>query len=407
MMKRALGILATTAVLAGMLLVAPVAEARAHVGADKVRDWNSITMDTLGVAKIPVPEQPLYLAYVHRAVYAAVLHTTHRRASAAAAAVAAAHDVLVADFPTNQEALDADLSASLADLPDNASRAAGLRIGAAAAAALVRDRAGDGRNGPPLPVPPPGPGVWVPTPPNTVGASSWLGAVRPFELASASQFRPSGPPKLTSGAWARDYNETRLYGSATSTVRTPAQTEVAKFWADPVYVQNQKALRVFAAGRNLDVVQTARLFALTDTAAADALIACWDTKYHYDFWRPFSAIPAGDTDGNPATPPDPAWQPLLPTPNFPEYASAHACATAALFTVVARLYSHDGNRLNIDLDSVTTGTTHHFATVDQLVAEVADARVWGGLHWRFSTVAGARIGTSVAAVVLRHHGCDR
>ena len=213
--------------------------------ADQVLAWNAITVNTLVVAKTPIPEQPLYLTYVHRAVYGAVLQATRSQVSAAAAAVGAAHDVLVAYFPAQKDVLDADFTACVADIPDSPARASGLLIGASAATALISDRANDGRNGPTVPVPPPGPGVWVPTPPNTIGASSWLGAVRPFALRSGSQLRPNGPPALTSARWAADYNETRLYGSATSTLRTAAQTEVAKFWSDPPYMQNQPALRLF------------------------------------------------------------------------------------------------------------------------------------------------------------------
>jgi PAP2 superfamily len=409
-MKRRVTGLGSAAILVAPLLVAavlaqPASAAGSAAGATAVRTWNEITVSTLVVAKTPTPEQPLYLTYVHRAVYDAVRQTTRHHASSAAAAVAAAHDVLVADFPAQKDVLDADYVTSLAAIPAGPRRSAGLAICSAAAAAVLLDRANDGRNGAPLPVPPPGPGVWIPTPPNTIGVSSWLGSVRPFVLRSASQFRPAGPPALSSARWARDYNETRLYGSATSTLRTPSQTETAKFWSDAPYVQNQRALRAYALNRGLDALQTARLFALTDTAAADALIACWDTKTHFNFWRPFSAIPAGDTDGNAATPADPTWQPLLVTPNHPEYASAHGCATTAMFTVVARLSSPHGDRLNVDLDSVTTGTTHHFSSVHQLISEVANARVWGGLHWRFSTLAGERIGASVARVVLRRNGC--
>jgi hypothetical protein len=401
-MKRSLTALAAALLLAATVLVAPSAAATTSERADQVLAWNQITVNTLVVAKTPTPEQPLYLAYVHRAVYSAVLQAIRQHASAAAAAVAAAHDVLVAYFPTQKDVLDADFAASVAEIPDSPARAAGLVIGASAAAALISERANDGRNGPTIPVPAPGPGVWVPTPPNTIGVSSWLGAVRPFVLQAGSQFRPDGPPALTSARWAADYNETRLYGSATSTLRTAAQTEVAKFWSDPPYVQNQQALRLFAVNYGLDALHAARMFAFTDTAAADALIACWDAKYHYSFWRPFSAIPAGDTDGNAATPADPSWQPLLVTPNHPEYPSAHGCSTMAVFTVLAGLFSRHSDALDIDMSSVVTGTTHHFSSVHQLITEVADARVWGGLHWRFSTVAGKQIGASVAQIVLRN-----
>ncbi len=403
-MIRSCAALGSLSALTATLVAAPAASARSVAGADQVRAWNVIAVTTLVTAQTPVPEQPLYLAYTHRAVYDAVrLATRHgQHASAAAATVAAAHAVLIGNFPAQADILDADYAASLADLPDGPGREAGIAIGAAAGRTVLRDRANDGRNGQPIPVPPPGPGVWVPTPPNTIGTSSWLGRVRPFVLRSASQFRPDGPPALTSAQWARDFNETRILGSATSTARTPEQTEVARFWADPPYVQNQQGLRTFTAAHNLDTLHTARLFALADTSAADALIACWDTKFHYEFWRPFSAIPAADTDGNPATVADPTWKPLLATPNFPEYASAHACATTAMFSVVAALTSRSGSRLDIDLSSATTGTTRHYSSVHQLVDEVADARVWGGLHYRFSTTAGEQIGAAVARVVLRH-----
>lgn len=370
-------------------------------GAEAVVAWNEIAMTTLLTAAIPTAEQPLYLAYTHRAVFLAAREAARRHASLDAAVIAAAHTVLVDHFASQQAVLDADYDAAIAGVPADLSRHIGVTIGRRYGTAVVRERADDGRNGPPLPNPAPGPGVWIPTPPNTAGASSWLGSVRPFVLSSAAQFRPAGPPSLTSAQWAKAYNETRLYGSATSSVRTPEQTEAARFWSDPPYAQNQRALRALIAGRGVGTLQAARIFAFVDTAAADALIACWDTKYHYWFWRPFSAIPAGDTDGNPATPADSSWQPLLGTPNHPEYASAHGCATAAMFIVLAKLLS-TGPALDIDLDSVTTGTTHHFATVADLLDEVGNARVWGGIHWRFSVVAGVRIGRSVAGEVLRH-----
>jgi hypothetical protein len=231
-----------------------------------------------------------------------------------------------------------------------------------------------------------------------MGVSSWLDGVRPFVLRSAAQFRPAAPPSLKSRTWARAYEEVRLIGSATSTERTAAQTETARFWSEPPYVQNQKALRALTQDRGLSAVRTAQLFALADSASADALIACWDAKFHYVFWRPFSAIPAGDTDGNPATRPDPAWTPLLATPNHPEYPSAHGCATAALFGVVAGLLGT--HRIDVTLEAAVTGTSHHFATLEQLIREVGNARVWGGLHWRFSTETGVRLGEKVARVVL-------
>lgn len=387
-------------------LVSAAADGDRAAGAAAVRGWNAVAMTTLVLAPTPNAEQPLHLAAVQRAVYDAVMavHGHARHPSLVAAISSAAHTVLLAEFPLQAGRLDQELTTALADIPVGQSRTTGLALGRAAAEAALQERAGDGRGGPVLAVPAPGPGVWSPTPPNVAGAVSWLGSVRPFVLGSGAQLRPAGPPALDSATWARDYNETRLLGSATSTTRTAAQTEVARFWADPPSVQNQRALRNYTQTSRMGALATARLFAMADTAAADALIACFDSKYHYSFWRPFSAIPLGATDNNPATPADASWVPLLPTPNHPEYPSAHSCATTAFAAVVAALAP--SHRLDLTLDSTTTGTVHRFTSVRALTDEVANARVWGGIHWRFSTDAGSRIGRSVAALVLSSHDCD-
>ena len=408
-MKRIASFAAATTLVAACAITTTLAQpatASAPGAADAVRDWNAITMSTVLAASTPITAQPLFLTYVHRAVYNAVRSSlSHDGVSAQAAVVAAAHDVLSADFPAQRGVLDADYTQAVDGIPVGPARSKGLRTGALAARQLLADRTNDGRDGPVIPAPTPGVGVWTPTPPNVVGVTSWLGQVRPFVIRSSTQFRAAPPPALTSSTWARDYNEVRLYGSATSTLRTAQQTEVARFWGDPPYVQNQAALRTYTATHGLDVLHTAQLFALADTAAADALITCFETKYHYEFWRPVGAIPAGDSDGNAATPGDPRWQPLLPTPNHPEYASAHGCATGAMATVIAGLTSRSGTGLDLYLSSTNTGTTHHFTSLSQLLDEVANARIWAGLHYRFSTTAGVRIGQAVARVVLRHEQC--
>ncbi len=400
-MKTSIRIALALTLAAAAVTTPATAENRPDDGAPAVRDWNAVTMTTLAIAATPVPEQPLHLAAVHRAVYEAVLtideHSHH--ASVLAAVGAAAHTVLVAEFPAQTHRLDTALATALAGAGTDPSVTAGLSVGRAAGVAVLQERSDDGRNGPTVPVPPPAPGVWVPTPPNVIGASSWLGGVRPFVLRDAAQLRPAGPPTPSSARWARDYDETRLLGSASSTVRSAQQTEVARFWADPPLVQNQRALRSYSERLHLRTLRTAQLFALADTASADALIACWDAKYHFAYWRPFSAIPNGDQDSNPATAADAGWRPLLPTPNHPEYPSAHSCSTTAIVTVVAALAP--SGRLDLTMDSTTTGTVHHYGSVRELTDEVANARVWGGLHWRFSTEDGTRIGRAVARSVLR------
>ena len=396
-----------TATLALSLLVSPSASADPPTGADEVRTWNATAMTTLVAEAVAVPEQPLHLAYVHRAVYAGARRAAHRQhpASVPAAVASAAYTVLRHHFPGQRQALDAALATSLSSVTDADERARGTRIGRRAAHRLLDRRAGDGLNGEPLPVPAPAPGVWRPLPPNVVGVSSWLGSVRPFALRSSHQLRPGAPPALGSRRWARAFRETKAVGGAASTVRTPAQTEVARFWSEPPYVQNQQGLRGYSERAGLGAVATARLFALADTAAADGLIACWDAKHAYTFWRPATAVPGAGTDGNPATTADPSWTPLLAvTPNHPEYPSAHSCATTAFARVVSAL-GH--GRLDLDLASPLTGTTRHYSSARQLTSEVSDARVWGGVHWRFSTRAGEAIGRGVSRAVLakerRHH----
>jgi hypothetical protein len=397
--------LASAALGASVLLspaVSPPVSAASPTGADEVRIWNSNAVDSVVTAAIPAPEQPLYLTYVHRAVYDAVraARNADGDASVRAAIAAAAYTVLSTHFPAQTTALDAEYAAALAAVPLGAARTVGVGLGHTAAARLLADRSGDGLNGPTVAVPPAGPGVWAPQSPNTVGISSFMGAMRPFSFASPSQFRPGPPPSLGSSRWARAYNETRTLGSSTSEGLPggAARAAVARFWSDPPLVQNQRGLRDLTERHGLGALRTARLFALADTASADALIACFDAKYHYEFWRPALAIPGGDTDGNRRTPGDTGWHPLLPvTPNHPEYPSAHSCSTTALATVVAAL---DHGRLDLDLTSATTGAARHFSTVDQLTDEVANARIWGGLHWRFSTDAGERIGRQAAAEVL-------
>jgi hypothetical protein len=401
-------VLASGALGASLLIGSPVTAA-SPTGADEVRTWNSHAVDSVVSAGITAPEQPLYLTYVHRAVYDGVraARNADGDASVRAAVATAAYTVLSAHFPAQGATLDAEYATALAAVPDHDARTAGVDLGRTAAYRLLADRAEDGRDGPLVAVPPPAPGVWAPLPPSSAGISSFLGAMRPFSLDSPSQFRPGPPPSLQSRRWARAYNETRILGSSTSEALPGgvSRAAVARFWSEPPSVQNQRGLRDYSERHGMGAVRTARLFALADAASADALIACFDAKYHYEFWRPATAIPGGETDGNRRTPGDVAWHPLLAaTPNHPEYPSAHSCSTTAIATVVAGL---DHGRLDLDLTSTTTGAARHFSSVDQLTDEVANARIWGGLHWRFSTDAGERIGRQVADEVLEGAGQRR
>jgi hypothetical protein len=226
--------------------------------------------------------------------------------------------------------------------------------------------------------------------------------MHPFSLDSAGQFRPNGPPPLDSRKWARDYNEVKQIGSSTSTTRTPEQTLAARFWAEAPVQQAHGALRRFVLDHELDIVDAARFMAMISVTYADALIACFDAKYHYTFWRPVTAIRAGDTDGNAATEADPTWSPVLPgTPNHPEYPSAHSCVTPSGARVIARFVHTE--HIELTIPSLTGLGDRHYPTAADLEYEVGNARIWGGIHFRSAVEDGIQLGKKVTDHVLAHH----
>jgi hypothetical protein len=421
-MRRYLPPAVAATVLTATLVAAPPAAGQSRVaGAGSVLAWNLTAVETIvsvgappaetpPVPPVPGPVAPLYLAYVQRAVYDAVQDAADRSAPVPAAVAAAAHTVLDAYFPQprQQTIIETAWTKAVDGVPDGTAKTEGIAVGEDAAATLLRERQDDGLNGRPLRLPQYRPGVWTPaeaTPPITAAAASWLGTVEPFVLRSPSQFRPDGPPDLTSGRWARDFDEVKVHGSSANPVK--AETDVGRFWADPPAVQSQRALRLYAERQRLDAIGAARLLALTNTASADALIACADAKFHFNFWRPFSAIPRAADDGKARTAPDPAWTPLVPTPNFPEYPSNHSCATTAIVTVIDGLNGSSPFRLTISSYRGTPpvlSETQTFASAQQVIDDVANGRVWGGLHYRFSTTDGTEIGRAVAARVLSAEG---
>ena len=223
--------------------------------------------------------------------------------------------------------------------------------------------------------------------------------MRPFALESADQFRPDGPPSLGSRRWAREYNEVKEIGSRTSTTRKDWQTKAALFWGEAPVQQAHLALRGVITQHELDVVQAARMVAMVSVAYADGTIACYDAKYAYEFWRPITAIRAGDTDGNDATTVDPTWVHLLPaTPNHPDYPSAHSCITPAGGRALAEFLGT--RRIDLTVPSLTGLGSRHFATVRDLTREVGEARIWGGIHFRTAVEDGIRVARQVAHEVL-------
>ena len=390
-------------------------------------DWNVIAVNTVRAAapaKFQI-EGNLYMSYVQAAVYDAVTTIKGRYvpyhvigisapgASPRAAVAAAAYTTLSYYFPAQAASLQSTytdyLNITLQALPA-AAKQAGVAVGAAAAADLIATRWGDGRDAPvgtPFGVAPQAPGTWVFAPlPSTQSAQTpWIGTMRPFILESASQFRAPAPPALSSPEYATALNEVKTLGGVTSTARTAAQTAIGQFWNANVINQYNQVFRDVASAHGLDLVDTVRLLAMGTVIPSDAGITCMDSKYHYLLWRPVTAIRNADKDANTATDPSPTWSPLLTTPNHPEYPSAHGCVTAAVTDVLAATLKT--TNINIDVPGATGGgttltTTRHFDTAAALIDDVANARIWAGLHYRFATTAGVEIGHQVSKYDLQH-----
>src|SRR6266567_783952 len=302
-------------------------------------------------------------AILHASIYDAVVSITrdappylfsvkaHGSARADAAAAQGGHDTLVALYPTMKAALDQQLADELAVIPEGAGKRQGIQVGQAVAAQLVAIRTNDGSavTAPPF-VPGNQPGNYRPTPPNfPAPVFTNLGNVTPFVLNNAAQFRPDPPPALTDQAYAQALNEVKSLGQNTSTTRTPDQTVIAKFWAGPIWNTWNEIAENAALAHHTNLVTTARLFAALNLSFADSTIAFYDAKYHYQLWRPITAIRLAGTDGNPATVGNPTWTPLAVTAADPSYPGAHSTISATGATVLAAFFG------NQDQISVTSG----------------------------------------------------
>jgi hypothetical protein len=318
-------------------------------------------------------------------------------ASMDAAIAAAAYGTLQALFPNRAAQYQAAYDSFVGAIPAGDAKSKGLALGAEVAAGIVALRANDGRAVTLAPyVPGTGPGQFRGVNP----VNRFAPYIKPFALTSTDQFRPSAPPALGSDAYATSYNEVKALGGAVSTVRTEAQLEAARFHTEAPPKLWTRNLLNFATSTT-DVAEAARLMAFIYVVQADASDACFEAKYFYQTWRPLSAIPLADTGTNAATIPDATWTPVLPTPNHPEYPAAHSCASGSLGETL-RLY-YRTQQVAFSMDSTVTGTTRSYTTTNALPDEIESARVWGGMHFRYSTVAGAQLGAQVADWTWAHY----
>jgi hypothetical protein len=318
-------------------------------------------------------------------------------ASAEAAAASAAATALEKLHPQNATELKAALEDYVKGLPPSHSDVAkGIRLGTLVAQRLFDSRAADNSTGIDTYRPRTQPGVYVPT--ATMVAATWP-TLRPLVLERPDQFRPGPPVALASPEWASDYNEVKAYGARNSTQRTPDQTETAKFWLMTGPQAYHPIVRQLILARHLKLVDSARFMAAFAAAMTDAYIAVFDAKYHYEFWRPITAIRNGDIDGNPATEIDPSWQPLDATPQHPEYPCAH-CLLSGAAAAVIESYGGLQDVQEIWLMSPTApGITHRWSSLDAFTNEVANARVWAGFHYRSSGRVGTAMGRDVGRYV--------
>jgi hypothetical protein len=382
--------------------------------ADVITDWNATAQAVLvakghqgppGYAFVHVPMYDAVNAIDGRYSVFAVRPTSNPRgASKEAAAATAAYRVLLGAYPDQAAVLDPAYAASLAAIPSGPAKTKGVAIGNEVAAAWLVLRAGDGREAAvPYAFEPPAPGVYQRTPPSFPNAvAPWLAKMRPFVMTSPAQFRAYGPPDLTSERYAQDVALVQAVGSANSIERSAEETEIARFYTESPTTFFSHNLREFAATKKLGVADNARLFAQVFVTAGDSMIACWDSKYYFNFWRPVTAITTDLDDNNPATERDAAWSPLATTPPHPEYPAGHGCVSTGYAEALRHFFGT--SRLQVTLTSSVPGSVPHvFHDTDEMIDEIILARVFGGMHFQTSVEHGATIGRKVGRLVARSH----
>jgi len=420
-----------------LMLATAMTTAPAALTTDDVVTWNARTLTVIATNGQNGIVQTRSLAMVHAAIHDALNAIQPRYGrylfqdsvpsdtSADAAIASAAYHVLAALIPAYgspaQRAaataqLDAFYSSSLAAIPDTPAKTAGITVGASAAGTILDARLEDGAslaNTPYIPLD--GPGFWQPTP-NPVPADPLAGGVgfapallprwgdvTPFILRTGAQFRPDGPPSLTSDQYTVDYNEVKAVGEQFSATRTAEQSEIARFWYEGSQVGWNRIGQVVATDRGLDLWEQGRLFALLNFAMADGFIAGFNAKYEYDFWRPVTAIRAGDTDGNPSTEADPSWSTYLNTPAIPDHPSTHSVLGAAAAEVLGRFFADDHIAFTTTSGAPFAGITRSFTSFTQAAHENADSRVFAGLHFRTACRDGLWLGGRIGLFAFRHY----
>ena len=400
-----------TAIVGAWLALGVPAAASANV----ITDWDEKAMAAVAPLAPLTGTTPYmaqrFMAMAHAAMFDAVNSIDRRYkpylvqlpadpgTSKEAAAAAAAAAVLATIDAKTADDMKGALATYLASIPDGKAKADGVKLGEAVAAKVLEARANDGSNAPDAYRPRTSPGVYVPT---AITINSMWPDMKPFALASGSQFRPKPPIALESEEWAKDYNELKDYGGLNSSKRTAQQTETARFWLTGSPAAYHPFVRQLVTAKQMNVVDSARFMAFVALGLNDAFIAVLDAKYHYNFWRPITAIRNGDIDGNPATEREATWQPIAPTPMHPEYPCAHCILSGTVVGIVKTALG------TTDIPEIATtsptapGVTHRWTSVTAFAEEAANARIWAGFHYRFSTRVGTDMGQQIGEYVVRN-----
>ena len=379
--------------------------------ADVITDWNERAVSAGYTARVSPTVSARNIAIIHIAMFEALnsiepRYTPYRArlpvepgASREAAAAAAAHYILVRAYPDQAKDYNKAFQASLAAVADGPPKTEGIRLGEQAAIAILAERSMDGADARNTYRPFTIAGRYVPT--MLPVMSSW-GTVRPFALKASSQFRPVAPYALTTMQWARDYNEVKRMGAKSGSARTAEQSEIARFWAFVGPATYNPIARQLSAANNLGVVENARLFALFSMAAADAGTAIFDAKYKYNFWRPVTAIRNGDLDGNKNTERDATWEPFIDTPMHPEYPCAHCTFQSTAASVLEAFFGDQVATFRLT-STTAPRVTRSFSKLSDYVAEVINARVYDGVHYRTSGEAGAAMGRKIGQYIVLNY----
>jgi hypothetical protein len=376
--------------------------------ADVIDDWTAQADAFAFEKRLNPPAQTRLLALMHVSMFEAVNAIDRRylpyaldlvadvKTSREVAVAAAGYSVLTAAYPDQTAACDILLASSLAAIPAGSARDRGVILGRRAAADLLEKRVPDGSEIKETWRPVTAPGVYLPTAPV---ASATIGQFRPWVMQSAAQFRPAPPPALTSQTWTRDVNEIRALGGSASVARSAEQTDVARFWflnGPPTW---HPLVQQVLDASSLDLTDRARVHALVSMAAMDAFIAVFEAKFHYNFWRPVTAIRNADITGNRATAREPGWLPLGETPMHPEYPCAHCISSSAVATVLLGTVGDIKGTITLT-STAAPGVTRRFTTLAGYVEEVSNARVWAGFHYRFSTEVGRDMGRKIGELTV-------